>query len=351
MANEMPLVSVIVPMYNTEQYIGELLGSCLGQTLENFELIIVDNASTDNGAKVVESYMEDFGRRLKLSKIRVNHGPSPARNKGLEMSRGKYVFFMDSDDVIISTALEQMYNLAEKFQTDAINFKRHYFSDGVGSEFLPKIKMAGKVDDETMSLVKDDLAKRINVWMKEAFELTPWSKFLRRDFIIENEIKFQLITQEDSIWNFEIVCLAKKFLMAPNAIYIRRMRDDSVSSIALAREIDIRGIRLKIERAILGIKYVDEFMGKVDGFKNNPELRYRVLHHMVMQNLNWVRLASGDASPYEIYTKLREAFDDDMSKFNVIIPYLISNNIRLLKKISKMQNSLDAANAKLREGK
>ena len=71
---EMPLVSVIVPMYNTELYVDELIDSVLAQTLENFELIIVDDCSTDNSCAVVESYMPKSGGRLKLVKSFKNEG-------------------------------------------------------------------------------------------------------------------------------------------------------------------------------------------------------------------------------------------------------------------------------------
>ena len=95
MVNEIPAVSVIVPMYNTEKYIGELMDSVLAQTLQSFELVIVDDCSTDKSCEIVESYIPKFSGRLQLIKSSVNSGGCAVpRNKGLAVSRGEYVFLL-----------------------------------------------------------------------------------------------------------------------------------------------------------------------------------------------------------------------------------------------------------------
>ena len=109
-----PEVSVIVPLYNAEKYIAECLESLLAQTFKNFEVIVVDDCSTDSSCAIVESYRERFGGRLTLSHTKKNSGnPAVPRNKGLMLSRGEYIYHVDNDDVIIQTALEEMYSLAK----------------------------------------------------------------------------------------------------------------------------------------------------------------------------------------------------------------------------------------------
>ena len=108
-----PSISVIIPLYNAEKYFGECLDSLLAQTFKNFEVIVVDDCSTDNSLAIAKSYLEKFGGRLKISRMYVNSGkPSLPRNKGLAVSRGEYIYFMDNDDLITPTAFEELYTLA-----------------------------------------------------------------------------------------------------------------------------------------------------------------------------------------------------------------------------------------------
>ena len=101
-------ISVIIPVYNAEKYLGVCLESLLIQTLQDFEVIIVDDCSTDASPAIAESYLEKFGGRLKIIYLEKNTGSGAVpRNEGLRFSRGEYVFFMDADDLIIDNALER----------------------------------------------------------------------------------------------------------------------------------------------------------------------------------------------------------------------------------------------------
>jgi len=100
--NFSPAISIIIPLYNAERYIGELLDSILAQTFQNFEVVIVDDCSTDNSRQVVESYLPSFnvGRNdiLKIIKTKKNSGnPGTPSNIGIKNSRGKYIFLLDND--------------------------------------------------------------------------------------------------------------------------------------------------------------------------------------------------------------------------------------------------------------
>ena len=122
-----PAVSVIIPMYNAEKFIGECLESILAQTFQDFEVIVVDDCSTDSSVKIIEQYIPSFGGRLKLSRMDKNSGSGAMpRNKGMELSHGEYVFFMDDDDLLTKTALEEMYTLAKDFDADVVYTEKHY---------------------------------------------------------------------------------------------------------------------------------------------------------------------------------------------------------------------------------
>lgn len=344
---EMPLVSVIVPMFNTELYVDELIESVLAQTLKNFELIIVDDCSTDNSCAVVESYIPKSGGRLRLVKMFANTGgPSLPRNRGLELSRGKYIFFMDNDDALISNALEKLYEIAEKYQADVVNCKRYYQTAGFGADFVNNLQLKGTPDDNSTQLVVEDLQKRISAWTKNSFEITPWTKFCRRDFLIENDIKFLPVVQEDSLWTFELICTAKKMLMVPTPCYIRRERTDSLATVALKREVSVEGVRRKCDRIIHGLKHIDEFMGRLEFFRENPAVRYRALSQFITQNVNWIRVAGKDTAPHVIYENLREAFKGELGGHDALICFLIANNVRLIKELIKARDKLEAAEGK-----
>ena len=92
-----PAVSIIIPMFNADKYIAECLNSLLAQTLQNLEVIVVDDCSTDSSHALVESYIPKFGGRLKLSRMKKNSGSSALpHNKGFALSRGEYIFSMDA---------------------------------------------------------------------------------------------------------------------------------------------------------------------------------------------------------------------------------------------------------------
>ena len=109
----MPKVSVIVPVYNTENYIEKCLNSLVNQTLEDLEIIVVNDGSTDNSENVLDKFIENYPDKIKYYK-KENGGLSDARNFGLNYAKGEYIGFVDSDDYIDISMYEKMYNLAKK---------------------------------------------------------------------------------------------------------------------------------------------------------------------------------------------------------------------------------------------
>lgn len=116
-----PAVSVIIPFYNAEKYLAECLKSILLQTFQDFEVIIVDDCSTDKNVAIVESYKEKFGGRLRLARTETNSGSGCIpRNIGLNLARGEYVFFADADHFILLTAQETLYLTAKEHDADVV---------------------------------------------------------------------------------------------------------------------------------------------------------------------------------------------------------------------------------------
>ena len=117
--NQNPKVSIVTPMHNVEEFIEEQLESLLSQTLENIEIILIDDGSTDNTLKVV-SAIGDKNKDKVTVVTKDNGGASSARNIGLSIFRGEYLFFADSDDVVPNQALEFLYKAAVKHSVDIV---------------------------------------------------------------------------------------------------------------------------------------------------------------------------------------------------------------------------------------
>ena len=103
-------VSVIVPVYNVEKYIKKCLDSLVNQTLEDIEIVVINDGSPDNSQKIIDKYVKKYPDKVK-SYIKQNGGLGSARNYGIEKAMGKYLCFVDSDDYINLDALEKLYNI------------------------------------------------------------------------------------------------------------------------------------------------------------------------------------------------------------------------------------------------
>ena len=119
-----PTISVIIPMYNAEKYIAECLESVLAQTLQDIEVILVDDCSTDSSVAIAESYLEKFGGRLNIYDNEKNSGAGGTRNNGLLKAAGEYVYFMDADDLILADGLEKVYKIAKYFAPPKSTFHK-----------------------------------------------------------------------------------------------------------------------------------------------------------------------------------------------------------------------------------
>ena len=120
-----PEVSVIVPVYNVEIYIKQCVDSILNQSFQDFEIILVDDASPDNSIALCQR-LYGGNDKIKIVRHEKNLGLGPARNTGIKYARGKYVYFVDSDDFILPDALEKFYVAAETFNAQVVHAAYYY---------------------------------------------------------------------------------------------------------------------------------------------------------------------------------------------------------------------------------
>lgn len=199
-------VSVIVPVYNVEKYLDKCLGSLVHQTLEDIEIIIVNDASPDKSNIIMEQYKKKYPNKIKCIYLKENLSQGGARNKGIEVSTGEYITFVDSDDYVDITLCEQLYEKAKETGSDVVfcdiyrifeetNEKRH--------SSLVYMQQMGKVTRK----------KREQLFLSESY---PWAKIIHRNIIINNELWFpEHIKYEDRA----TVALYYKYIY--NCAYIR----------------------------------------------------------------------------------------------------------------------------------
>ena len=323
-----PPPSVIVPLYNAEKFIGECLDSLLEQTFRDFEVIVVDDCSTDSSPVIVRSYEEKFNGRLIFTKMKVNTGGGgEPRNKGLLFSRGEYVFFMDADDALTPTALEEMYNLAKEFEADVVYCEKYYVSEGTGQTFKNNIRVAD-TNLQTGGFVKkptletDNLVERIQKATTWKYWVTPWQRFVSRKLLTENEITFpSLIGSNDVGWSFEVLFCAKRFLRVPNLCYIWRMHEES--NTLRRRPID-KLIHKWLDRTVRGLKIIDEFMQKMPFFQQHQDCRYAVLRFFADSDFNSIFPASLYIPPNIFYEIVRVEFSKELGDHAVVVATLAS---------------------------
>jgi glycosyltransferase involved in cell wall biosynthesis len=166
-----PLISVITPVYNIQDYIGEAIESVLKQTLQDFELILVDDCSTDNSKAIMEEYAQK-DPRIKIFSTPVNSWAHAAGNVGLENATGKYIAILDGDDILISDRLEKQAQFLEtNSEYDVVGgwMKKFGESDTIMNTFLRddlKIRM-GQLFDSTMghgtAMIRRELIEKFNI--------------------------------------------------------------------------------------------------------------------------------------------------------------------------------------------
>ena len=320
-------VSVIIPVYNAEKYLGVCLESILIQTLTDFEVILVDDASTDNTCAVAESFLEKFGGRLKIIYLEENTGSGAVpRNVGLEYASGKYVYFMDNDDFIIDTALETLYNFAEAYQSEVVYMER-YFS--CGKELVPPelnvfIWCNAKTLVEEPTLETQNLSERLKKFLAATLCWAPWAKFLRRDFLIDNKIFLPEMTiADDVIWTLKLLCLAKKILIVPTPLYVHRKNTESIME---RKRLPEEMIIFRTSPLINGLDILDEFMRGLDFFKQNPAVRLQVLNFFMLMQIDNMSDALKESEPQEVYEIFLREFSKAGSTQPALISYLLVMN-------------------------
>lgn len=284
-----PAISIVIPMYNTEKFVGACLDSILAQTFGDYEVIVVDDCSTDNSAAIIENYAKRFARggvEFNLIRQQINSGGAAVpRNIGMKLSRGKYLMFIDSDDVITKTALREFYNAAEDFDADVVACEKWYQTpmngDIADTNSLTIIGPPAIKRISAATVVDDDMIKRVTELYQLQFSWSSCMKLIRRDFLFGNNFEIPNISGgEDTVFTCCLICSGARYVRVPNVTYIYRIHNASSQHSATTIKNLVHKWTVSLIR---GFQYLDKFLSEREFFRQHPDIRYMALDCVVRE--------------------------------------------------------------------
>lgn len=214
-----PKVSVIIPVFNVENYLEDCLESLLNQTMPDFEVLCMDDGSTDGSIDLLTLYSR-LDSRIKVF-FGKNEGAAVQRNRGIDASVGEYLYFMDSDDMAVDTLLEKTYSAAIRANADVVAFDINALDMQTGKLQGQKYcfrKANAPVGKSVFSVV--DAPDRI-------FQISnpsPWTKLIRREFVLRKHLRYQnLQNTNDAFFAHMSMALADRITLLDEQLYIYRI--------------------------------------------------------------------------------------------------------------------------------
>ncbi len=211
------LLSVIIPVYNADGFLRQTLSSILEQSLQEIEVICVDDGSTDCSREIIREYMQ-ADQRVQLL-CQENQYAGAARNAGLQAASGEYVHFLDADDYVLDGGYETLYRIAHENQLDYLKCSADSFDETlqqiVPNPFYSQSRIPEDCFDRILGEELKDLIQHMCV--------TPWSGIYRREFLLENEIRFNhLVCVNDRSFFMHMITKAKRVMLNQTRLVVHR---------------------------------------------------------------------------------------------------------------------------------
>lgn len=322
------LISVIVPVYNVEPYLEKCLQSIISQSINNLEIILIDDGSIDNSGKICDQYQKLDNRIIVIHQN--NKGLSAARNRGLEIATGKYIGFVDSDDWIEKNMYEEMYNFLENNNLDIVtcNFYHHYENEKVKSD--KTINNNNKIWDDKKEML-------IEVLNDNVMRNFVWSKLYKKEFW--KNIRFpEGKVYEDIFISIPLIEKAKKIGYLSQPLYYYRHRKNSIT-----KSNSLTKIKDSIELSYKRYQYIDEKYQTLKEY-NIASMLNRISCEFV-ENSNFLK-------PDIFFSEFSTIINMIMNKYKGIkqpVDELIQNNIICLQNKSILETEYKKYLEKLKE--
>nr|WP_314100406.1 glycosyltransferase family 2 protein [Acinetobacter lwoffii] len=311
-----PLVSVIVPVYNVEQYLDECLNSIRQQTYENLEIIVVEDCSTDNSLNTLIEHLEDS--RVKLIQHEKNSGLSAARNTGVDAAKGDYIMFIDSDDLVHLSLIELCVKYAIVNDADLITYNFKAFEDGI--KLNPQLELSD-VDNFKV------LEQGENYFNQQHFA---WLKFIRTSLVKSKRLYFPIgLYYEDWPFHWELGLVANKKFHIPAELLLYRQRKTSITGSSGKKLLDL----FKVHSLVLNLLEQYKAVFLKEKFANKVKMSQwsvltRIDKNLLVQALNEVKkidkILKNKNYKYELNIRI------------LIINFIVSSPIKLALKLAKL---------------
>ena len=249
-------ISVIIPVYNVEKYVCQCVDSILNQSFQAFEIIIIDDASTDKSYEII-SHKYGHVPKIRILQNAENLGLGRTRNVGMKVARGKYLYFIDSDDVMLPKGLETMYQAAEEHEADVLHLSEWYEPEE--EEFPSTGEIAVKIKKEAGFVPRlHRLPLEAGQRIKECYGTrkyfpTVWLNLYRRDFLWEKAIAFPDMIHEDDAFALAVYAATDRIYSMPGAFYLYRQRSTSIMG-----DHSYGRLEMEIRSLANGLRYVEK---------------------------------------------------------------------------------------------
>ncbi len=256
------LVSIVIPVYNAEKYLLECMQSALSQTYKNIEVICVDDGSSDSSPDILKKLASD-NPCVKII-TQANAGGGAARNKGLDNAAGKYVYFLDSDDIAAPDLIEKTLARANECDADLVAFHGYTFeNDDVNTKKF-KSGFNKNIVTNTENVVS---YRNYPGTILSLVNVVPWNKLIRRDFLIQNNIRFLNLTTSDDV-TFSALCnaYAEKIAFADNALLYYRVGHSGSVSTNSSNILNVRCAVEAVEKRVAELPCAGEIISSVRNF-------------------------------------------------------------------------------------
>ncbi|MBR2670360.1 MAG: glycosyltransferase [Solobacterium sp.] len=219
--------SVIIPVYNTIEYLAECIDSVLAQTQKEIEIILVDDGSDDGSLEMCQEYAEKYPFITLLRQTHEYQGT--ARNRGLRIAKGRYIYFMDSDDAIKPDLFAKCYQACEERNLDFVIFDAHGF---VYDENDHELVVPEDIWDRTTLGIEDRNYSGAEFWDKfyndHGLLYVCWLHYIRKDYLLENHLFYEEKTYfEDNDWILRMYIHAQNLYYIPEELHLHRWRRGS----------------------------------------------------------------------------------------------------------------------------
>lgn len=279
--------SVIVPLYNVESYIGECIKSLLRQTYGDFEVLVIDDASTDLSLATAMAYADE-DPRFRFFRQSANSGLSAVRNVGIEQARGDYLLFLDSDDFYVDDALEALAKRLDQDNLDQLFFAAMMLFE---NRRLMRERPEQQENRTDVPGVRNGVDFYVEFERTDAFRPSACMYALRRSIVMDHDLRFKEgILHEDLPFTLSTIPFVERVAFLNEPLYVRRMREGSIMTTSYTME--------NVESLLGTARDLEAWL--YEDLRDYPDEFRRALAHRIFDTYDFAGIMLGDIPQEQI---------------------------------------------------